>query len=315
MEENKMNQGEQFNQNINNVNEQKVDKKNENKGRGLFYFVIAIAIIIIAAVGATYAYFTASTNSARNQITAGSSTVSLNMTVDSARLKDSLIPVADNIAMYSYAMQTSEEIEYEYECKTYTVPGDPESECSEYYTAEDEDADQHRTKLANAVCTDDAGADLCSTYTFTVSNPNTSPQTLSFRLYTNENSFEHLYYALYRDDTNGTRKRASEIGPVETNMGAFKTIDPVTLVPEEGATEEQIAEINNKNTENNSFLHATIGENESVTYTLIVWIHEIEDDQTSADGNKNFSGYIEVTSGDSQGGVTGQIAVASGYLG
>ena len=314
MEENKMNQGEQMNQNINTINEQKVDNNNENKGRGLFYFVIALAIIIIAAVGATYAYFTATTNSSTNQISAGSTAVSLNMTVDSARIKENLIPVADNIAEYSYAMQSNEEAQYTYDCKTYSIEGDETSECQTYYTAEDADAEEHRTKTANAVCTDDSGADLCSTYTFTISNPITSPQTLSFSLYTTENTFENLYYALYKD-VSGVRTRVSEAGAVNVSSGGYVDIEPITLTADENATEEEIAEINAQNLEYSNLLHQTIAQDESATYTLIVWIHEIEDNQTDADGNKNFSGYIEVKSGDSERGVTGQIAVASGYIG
>ena len=311
MEENKVMQEEQVTQNqaFNNDNNA---NDNEKKGKGLFYFVIVIAIIIIAAVGATYAYF--NTNSSSNQVTAGSTAVSLSMTIDSSRLKDNLIPVADNIAEYSYAEQYDEEAQYTYECKTYTIEGDETSECATYYTAEDEDAEDHLVKSANAVCTDDSGSDLCSTYTFTVTNPITSPQTLSFTLHTVANGFENLYYALYKD-VEGVRTRVSEAAPVSVVNGGFVDINPITLTPSVDATEEEIAEIEAENTANSNLLHTTLAQNESVTYTLIVWIHEIEDNQTRADGNKDFSGYIEVKSGDSESGVTGQIALASGYLG
>ena len=51
--------------------------KNELKGRGLFYGVIAVATFIIMAVGATFAYFTATTNSANTSVQTGSTTLQL----------------------------------------------------------------------------------------------------------------------------------------------------------------------------------------------------------------------------------------------
>ena len=57
------------------------NKKNviltENRGRGLFYGVIAIATFIIMAVGATFAYFTATTESMNNTVQTGSTTLQL----------------------------------------------------------------------------------------------------------------------------------------------------------------------------------------------------------------------------------------------
>ena len=41
-------------------------------GKGLFYGVIAVATFIIMAVGATFAYFTATTNSANTAVQTGS---------------------------------------------------------------------------------------------------------------------------------------------------------------------------------------------------------------------------------------------------
>ena len=62
---------------MNNNQEQKGNFFNEFKGRGLFYAVIAIATFIIMAVGATFAYFTASTNSANTSVQTGSTTLQL----------------------------------------------------------------------------------------------------------------------------------------------------------------------------------------------------------------------------------------------
>ena len=56
---------------------QNVTIKNETKGRGLFYGVIAIAVFVIMAVGTTFAYFTATTNSADASVQTGSTNLQL----------------------------------------------------------------------------------------------------------------------------------------------------------------------------------------------------------------------------------------------
>ena len=56
---------------------QNVTIKNEVKGRGLFYGVIAVATFIIMAVGTTFAYFTATTESMNSAVQTGSTTLQL----------------------------------------------------------------------------------------------------------------------------------------------------------------------------------------------------------------------------------------------
>ena len=53
------------------MNEQK------NNGRGVFYGVIGIATLVVAIIGATFAYFSATTNSADNAVQAGGAKITL----------------------------------------------------------------------------------------------------------------------------------------------------------------------------------------------------------------------------------------------
>ena len=166
--------------------------QNEKKGRGLFYFVIAFAVIIIAIVGATYAYFTASTRTnEENSITTGSTSLKLGIETDDTGANYDLIPTTAQIAKYAYAMQ--KEIKYvePEECVTYKKDetSNPTSECLV------------KKKQANSTCIDDSGSAVCSTYSYTIINDNVNPQTLTMYLGTTYNEFKNLWFAVYTDVT------------------------------------------------------------------------------------------------------------------
>ena len=89
-----------------NKQSQKENIVSENKGRGLFYVVIAVATFIIMAVGATFAYFTATTNSMNSAVKAGSTTLQLEyISYGSAWMTEELIPANDTVVEYSFEMQ------------------------------------------------------------------------------------------------------------------------------------------------------------------------------------------------------------------
>lgn len=289
--------------NVNNIQDNK-NEENEKKGRGLFYFVIAFAVIIIAIVGATYAYFTATAQTnAENYVTAGSANLTLGIETDSTGANYKLIPATEAIAKYAYAEQT--EINYS------------DTDCDEYET--DEYGNTTETcktykKLPNSTCVDDDGSEVCSTYSFTVVNSNSSSQTLTMYVGTTENQFANLWFAVYTDteDENGNtvRTRISEPAAVPTITEEEVRIDPIVVTGDEEKTEYFY-----------NLAHPTLTADEPrKTYTVVLWIKEMsgdedtsDDDQTKVDGDgKRYYGYIRITSGDGTG-VTGIIGAAGSY--
>ena len=279
------------------INQVQNDKNNEKKGRGLFYFVIAFAVIIIAIVGATYAYFTASTRTnEENSITTGSTSLKLGIETDDTGANYDLIPTTAQIAKYAYAMQ--KEIKY-------VVP----EECVTYKQDEPETC-LVKKKQANSTCIDDSGSAVCSTYSYTIINDNVNPQTITMYLGVTENKFQNLWFAVYTDvtstNTSGvqtvTRTRVTEPKQISTTPD-----DEIKMEVRTDIEESQKATFE-------SLIHPTLTqESPRKTYTVVLWIEESGDDQTEIDGNgKSFKGYIRATSGDGKG-VTGVIGAAGDY--
>ena len=87
---------------MDNNQNQKNNIFSENKGRGLFYGVIAIATFIVMAVGATFAYFTATTQSMNSAVQTGSTTLQLKyISYGTAWSKSDLIPANTAVVEYS----------------------------------------------------------------------------------------------------------------------------------------------------------------------------------------------------------------------
>ena len=148
----------------------------ENKGRGLFYAVIAVATFIIMAVGATFAYFTATTNSANSSVKTGSTTLKLKyISYESGWMKNDLIPADTEVTEYSFENQNDT-----------TIKADDENSEEKQYTS-----------LKNGLCKDDFGNSICSVYVFQVKNDANSPQTVSLNVVSETNQFASLNAMAY----------------------------------------------------------------------------------------------------------------------
>ena len=159
---------DKIDQKVNQI-EQDSNKKEKEKGKGTFYGIIAFAVFIIMAVGATFAYFTASTSSSSGSVRTGSASLQLEyISYTSAWLSDKLIPVDTNIAEYSVEQR-------------------PNSE-------------------GDKLCMDDYGNQICSAYVFQVRNNANSPQTVSIKLAndTQENDFTNLHAMIYEVSKGGS---------------------------------------------------------------------------------------------------------------
>ena len=312
-------------------------KSNENKGRGLFYGVIAIAVFIIMAVGATFAYFTATTNSGISDVKAGSTTLQLKyISYGAAWMNNDMIPANTYVTEYSFERQSDVTINNE-------------------------------TK-ANGLCKDDDGNSICSVYVFQVYNGAKSDQTVVIDLVSETNGFSNLYAMAYQlsEPTDGEDL---------TTYSATAVSDPkLRTGSEDGLTEEEIAELINvvdnygnilnlgEDIPNNQYhpvyanrggvvktllkyddagtkkpsidrpvvpitevnadtaasertvrlaTDLVIGGNSYNTYAIVLYIKNLASDQTVQDAGKQFTGQVIVGSGDGTTGVSGSISAVS----
>lgn len=158
-----------------NIHEENGQVVNENKGRGLFYAVIAVATFIIMAVGATFAYFTATTNSANSSVKTGSTTLKLKyISYESGWNNNDLIPADTEVTEYSFENQNDT-----------TIKPDTADGVASYKL------------LKNGLCKDDFGNSICSVYVFQVKNDANSPQTVALDVVSEENQFASLNAMAY----------------------------------------------------------------------------------------------------------------------
>ena len=238
---------------------------NNNNGKGIFYGVIGVATLVVAIIGATFAYFAASTNSANNAVSAASSTVSaLQLTEVKDGIKSNLIPV-DAVGKYK--------------AKFPAVVG-----------------------LTADSCKDDNHNHICSTYQFTVTNPNAQSQQVYFYLEPKNNTFTNLHYAIFK----GTPTSYDVTGTVVTDGGAASNGAIVVANTQLTLNSTERIPLDN--------LSQVLDPNEAVTYTIVLWVQETNEDQTKSDAGKSFAGGVRISTGilgadgNATSGVTGILA-------
>ena len=332
---------------MNNEQNHKTNIISENKGRGLFYGVIAIATFIIMAVGATFAYFTATTQSMNSALQTGSTTLKLEyISYGSAWMKNDLIPANTEIVQYSVENQDD------------TTPSNLDIHTGKYI---DEDG-QYIKNFNNTMCKDDYGNSICSIYVFQVKNSAQSPQSVSLNIVSEINGFSSLNAMAYElaipeereaydseengnsindpifkeseDDeepnaiivTDGAGLPLYTYTPIFLNRnGVTKTLLQyiVSTDPGTGATTKAsaldralvpITDMNrNSETADRTTKVAddiTISGGETKTFALVLYIKNEEYDQTDTDAAKSFEGQVIVSSGDGKTGVSGYISAA-----
>lgn len=120
---------------------------------------------------------------------------------------------------------------------------------------------------------------LCSIYQFTVSNTASIAQTIYASLTANTNTFANLKYCIFE----------GEAGTSDTEKVACRNM------PAKGTTDSNVF---------SELIPATTGTH---TYTLVMYINETTEDQTSADSGKAFTGTISITSADGSNYMTGAL--------
>ena len=235
---------------------------NNNNGKGIFYGVIGVATLVVAIIGATFAYFAASTNSANNAVSAASSTVSA---LQLSEVKDGI--------------------------KANLIPIDETN--SKFPSV---------VGLTSTSCKDDNENNICSTYQFTVTNPNEQAQQVYFYLEPSSNTFTNLHYTIFK----GTPTTYNVKGEQVTDGG--KAANGAVVVEDTQLTLNSTTRISLDN------LSQVLPAKGSATYTIVLWIHETNGDQTTIDAGKTFAGGVRISTGtlNEQGvatsGVTGVLA-------
>ena len=323
-------------------------RENETKGRGLFYGVIAVATFIIMAVGATFAYFTATAQGASSSVQTRSTTLDLRfISYNSAWRSANLIPAADNIVVHSFMNQND------------TTLGNNK--------LNGPDVDGKSDNLNNTLCKDDEGSSICSVYVFQVYNSNSSKQSLSIKLGSTNNEFTNLWVmgfalSLPSDATayNGTDNHNQEGDPkfltgaeeagtdtsgliavtkgdsdasTPLRMGAsfdstnWSNDEYFPVYPNRVGTVKTLWKVtNNDNTaRKSSIVPVAVNGSEVLvadqfevdggkvgTFALVLYIKETGDNQTAADGGetgRGFEGYVKVSTDDNpDNAITGNIS-------
>lgn len=243
----------------------------ENKnGQGIFYGVIGVATLVVAIVGATFAFFSATANSAPDAITTGGAQISLNFTQVATGIKSNLIPVDESKSGFN------------------AVPG---------VTAQS--------------CKDLNGNNICSVYQFTVTNPSgNAAQRIYGTLTPQTNTFTNLHYAIFKGTAEQVGATSNKFDVDGTAVTAVSNATKNTI-----GTNGDLVIADTQLTKDSKTpitlapLEQVLDGGESVTYTIVLWIHETGSDQTTADSGKSFAGGVTFTTANgSTSGVTGVLS-------
>lgn len=319
-------------------NGKKVKFKKIDNGRELFYGVIAVASFIVMAVGATFAYFTATANSSNSAIGTSSTTLELEyISYETAWLRDDLIPADTTIVEYSVEHQND---------TTATLN------------------DKTSTNTNNLLCVDDYGNSICSVYEFQVRNTANSPQTVSLNVVSELNEFANLNAMAYElsvdpdkktdyentsDNGNGAndpkfKTSAEDLtdGAIQPKDGYGKDIYGATpiYINRTGVIKTLLQYVESRNeseqtvvkkssidrqlisvTDENPIEEAkdrttkiaddiTIDGGETKTFVIVLYVKNKAEDQTKTDAAKSFTGQVVVSTGDGTTGVSGSINAA-----
>lgn len=253
----------------------------ENKnGSGIFLGIVSVATLIVAIIGATFAYFSATTTSNEGAVNATAYEYSLSLVVNPIYPKG----IAPAI------------IPMDPDGKIYDENGDP-------YTGTNNTNLLYALNEAASKCVDDNGLQVCTLYQVVITNNATNPITLTGKLITNTNEaaegyteeertgFTNLTYqglkGNHLDNTlslNGTAKT------IAAEVNGEIDIDPITVTG------------------------ATTGEGGALvpgTGTSYVLIYLNDNEDQSKEMGASFTGQLEYTSGSGSNGLTATFTVAA----
>ena len=236
-----------------------------------FLLFIMIANIFIVTVGATFAYFGASTSSDENIIDLEAAVFEMGLEEDISLIKREVIPSKELYVDYGVLQRLDENKDF---IKPYEENG--------------------KLITKDTVCVDDNLNEICSIYTFTILNPMTEMDLPVYvTIKPSVNTFENLYFKVLDEDKNIIMgktpiKQEGQTDPtIPVGLSNIKTLPKATKV---AGSDEVIPS--------------------RATYSIILWIDEIDKNQTEQDSGKIFAASINIMSSyEDGGGITGVFAV------
>lgn len=242
-----------------------------------FILIVYVLTIIVTIIGATFAYFTAMVSSNENTVSLIAAEYKIELDDDTSLIKSNLIP--------------SKEI---YVDRASFLRVDDNNNFIHPYEQDGEKV------IEKTACIDDHLYEICSIYTFTISNPMTTNE-LPARVTLNPtiNTFSNLYFKVVNEEmqvvheathiTNKLPKAEGKDEP-ESQKPEPIVIDGIDVVLPKATVDETTGKVVPT----------------KATYSIILWIMETGEDQTKKDGNQVFAGGIQVESkGADGGGITG----------
>lgn len=278
------------------------------KGSGIFLGVIGVATLIVAIIGATFAFFSATTNSAEGAITATGAILKLGFEEDSTGLNQHLIPATYRIAEFA-ALD-----------KTYINEGGTRAQ----------------------ECLDDNQNEVCGVYYFTVGNPSaTTQQDLYGSVVVSSNTFANLMFQVYDETDTAVLESPVNFLAADSETKAINLGKLAVLPPSKSDDSNNDGVIDDKDnnktfdaakpstytkicTYGEMYDHDGKGETEQQrctetnvrTYKLVLWINEIGSDQTALDGGEvaTMAAGVRLTSASDTQGVTGIISASDSWV-
>ena len=266
----------------------------ENKrGNEIFLGVVGVATLLVAIIGATFAYFTASAQSENEIINTASTKLVIGYWDNADELGTDMIPTTLDIAHYS--VFTKDWVDRK--------PG--------FKNSDDEDIN------GQGLCNDEEGNEICGVYEFAVGNATQTNMTLSGSIVAVKNQFRNIKYAIY--DEEGTKVAEANF-PTEGQGGedgvVIEGLDEIFLQGSAlASTGEDFDEDDPTTYVKIGADGNALGENEKIAanvrnYKMIIWVDEINSDQTEADSGKILTATVKFKTAGATG-VSGVIAAAN----
>ena len=261
------------------------------RGNEIFLGVVGVATLVVAIIGATFAFFGATAQSTETAVAAGGAKLQLGYKDDVEHLKYNLIPATNEIAHFAATNAA------------------------------------HIADLTKGECKDDYGNEVCGIYIFTIGNPSTTTQqglfgNIKIVAGTAETDFVNLWFEIL-DETGKTvvgpmafndalRNKENVIELTELTQqlspspaGTFDAEDP-TKYPKVCT----YGEVTNPDEVEEGKDPILCTQTNVRTYKMVMWIKEMDRNQTTEDSGKVFAAGINFTSANDKTGVTGVISAA-----
>lgn len=266
----------------------------KRKKKQIFTLIVFVAIIILIGVGSTFAYFNANVSSEESAIDIGAAVFEVDLQDDTSLIKSNIIPSKEK-----YVNMAIERLD----------------ENGNFIKPYEEDG---KTITDQTVCIDDNLNEICSIYTFTVENPMTDMELpLYVTIVPSVNTFTNLKFKVIEILKNEeTGYYVNEVMQGTWLVDSRYFVDDATGAYVKDEDGNKIAKPNFDELSanplpltgiNKTLPKAPDKDNPSTTtYSIVMWVDEIEANQTNQDSGQVFAGGIVVTaSGAEGGGITG----------